>query len=72
MSDDASVIANGVTLLATALAAVSGVIYNYSEDGKKLHVSHKCGATVAKLFEEDDPLRHEADGERLKRALKVV
>ena len=69
-SDDASVISTGVTLLATTLAAISGLIYNYSEDGKKLHVSHKCGATVAKLFEEDDPLRQGADVERLKRAMK--
>ena len=72
-SDDASVISTGVTLLATTLAAISGLIYNYySEDGKKLHVSHKCAATVAKLFEEDDPLRQGADGERLKRAMKAV
>ena len=71
-SDDAYVISTGVTLLATALAAISGLIYNYSEDGKKLHVSHKCGAAVARLFEEDDPLRQVADGERLKRAMKVA
>ena len=71
--DDASVISTGVNLLATALAAISGLIYNYSEDGKKLHVSHKCGAAVAKLFEEDDPLRQGAHGERLiKRAIKVA
>jgi hypothetical protein len=71
-SDDASVIATGVTLMSTALTAITGLIYNYSEDGKKLHVSHKCGPTVAKHFEEDDPLRQGADGERLKRAMKVA
>ena len=68
-----SIVSNGSALLATAITGITtALIHSYSEDGKKLHVAHKCGAAVARFFEEDDPLRQGADGDRLKRAMKAA
>ena len=70
--DDTNLISTGLTFLASALTDITTLIYVFSEDGKKLHVAHKCGASVARFFEEDDPLRQGADGDRLKRAMKAA
>ena len=65
-------IGNVIKLRATAaVMALALLIYNLHEKGRKLHVSHSHGSRVARFFEEDDPMRQGAEGERLKRAIKA-
>ena len=71
-ANEDSVVSTGLALPATAITGIATLIHSHSEDGKKLHVTHKCGAAVARFFEEDDPLRQGADGDRLKRAMKAA
>jgi hypothetical protein len=54
-----------------AVAALAALIHAFLEKGKRLHISHSHGNKVAQFFEEDDPIRQGADGERLKRAIKA-
>ncbi len=54
-----------------AVAALAMLIHIFLEKGKRLHISHSHGNKVAQFFEEDDPMRQGADGERLKRAIKA-
>jgi hypothetical protein len=54
-----------------AVAALAMLIHAFLEKGKRLHISHSHGNKVAQYFEEDDPMRQGADGERLKRAIKA-
>ena len=54
-----------------AVAALTMLIHAFLEKGKRLHISHSHGNKVAQYFEEDDPMRQGADGERLKRAIKA-
>ena len=56
-ADETTLISMGLTFRASALTGITALIYIFSEDGKKLHVAHKCGASVSRFFEEDDPLR---------------
>ena len=54
-----------------AVAALAMLIHTLLEKGKRLHINHSHGIKVAQLFEEDDPMRQGADGERLKHAIKA-
>ena len=57
--------------VATAVATLALLIHALLEKGKRLHISHSHGNKVAQFFDEDDPIRQGADGERLKRAIKA-
>ncbi len=54
-----------------SVAALAMLIHIFLEKGKLLHISHSHGNKVAQFFEEDDPMRQGADGERLKRVIKA-
>ena len=57
--------------VAAAIGALAVLAHNFHEKARKLHVSHSHGGGVARRFEEDDPMRQGAEGQRLKRAIQA-